>query len=75
MINFWEFIKDFPYWERFKINTYYYFHPINHGIDISAWIESRDEDDLYKHYNEYKQRKAEKKRKKNENNKNKKKTI
>ena len=45
IMNTWKYIKDFPYWERFKRDTYYFFHPIAHERDLKRYFKSGAEDD------------------------------
>ncbi len=51
MKDFWKYVKDYPYWERFKRDTYYYFHPIAYIKDAKRWAISQKESDLDYSYN------------------------
>ena len=42
----WKFIKEFPYWETFKQQTWYFFRPIAHIKDAHKYCKSGDEKDI-----------------------------
>lgn len=62
MKDIWKYIKEYPYWERFKRETWYYFHPVSHLKDAKLYFKTENLEDLDKSYNDYKAQK----RKKNE---------
>lgn len=47
-IDLIKYIKDFPYWDHFKMQTWYFFHPVAHfkegmdhiGLDIHEEIKA-----------------------------------
>lgn len=49
--SFWEFVKNYPYWERFKRDTWYYFRPFAHGRDLKRYLKSNNIDDADYSYN------------------------
>ncbi len=59
MIDFWKYIRDYPYWERFKRDTYYFFRPVLNIRDTTKYFKSGNgnENDLDYSYTKYKNRK------------------
>lgn len=59
----WKFIKEFKYWNYFKEQTWYFFHPIHNLNRAYQFAKDSDEEKLESYYDRYKKMMADAKRK------------